>query len=136
MTGLVVDASAVLATILKEERTPASEALRHRIAADGAVVPALWWLEVANVLLLAERKGRVAPSERAAALGSLAALPITTDDETASRAWSDTLALAEGHRLTVYDAAYLELALRWRLPLATLDRDLLVAAGACGVVVV
>lgn len=132
MTGLVVDASAVLATVLKEERTPASVALRERIAVDGAVVPALWWLEVANVLLLAERKGRVASGDRATALGSLAALPITTDAETASRAWSDTLALAEGHRLTVYDAAYLELALRRRLPLATLDKELRDAAGACG----
>lgn len=133
MTGLVVDASAVLATVLKEERTPASVALRERIAVDGAVVPALWWLEVANVLLLAERKGRVASGDRATALGSLAALPITTDAETASRAWSDTLALAEGHRLTVYDAAYLELALRPRLPLATLDEELREAGGVCGV---
>ena len=136
MTVLVIDASAALSTILKEERTPTSVALRDRIAADGAVVPALWWLEVANVLLIAERKARVKPGERATALGGLAALPITTDLETAARSRSDTLALAEAHRLTVYDAAYLELALRRQLPLATLDNELAAAAGACGVPVV
>jgi predicted nucleic acid-binding protein len=133
VTVVVIDASVAVASIIKEERTPELLALRGRIAAGGALVPGLWWLEVANVLLLAERKGRLARADRLDALDVWAAFPISTDPETAPRAWSDTLALAEAHRLTVYDAAYLELALRAGRPLATLDRELRDAAAARGV---
>lgn len=99
----------------------------------GAWVPALWRLEVANVLEMGVRRGRHDAAFRDASLADLALLPIRTDPETDRQAWSATLRLAERHKLTVYDAAYLELAQRRGLPLATLDAELLRTANAEGV---
>lgn len=98
-----------------------------------AVAPALWPLEVANAVLMGERRQRSTEAQAAKWLGNLSSLPITVDDETAARAWSDVLRLARAHRLSAYDAAYLELALRRGLPLATLDDQLKAAAAAVGV---
>ena len=98
----------------------------------GALVPMLWPLEVANVLLMAERRHRIVSAERSQALGWFAALPIEIDYEAAHPAWADLPALAVQHRLTAYDAAYLELARRRGLPLATLDQELAAAARAEG----
>ena len=104
------------------------------MAEHGALAPGHWPLEVANALLMAVRRRRVDPRFCTAALRDLATLPIALDAETSARVWHDTLRLAEGHHLTVYDAAYLELAQRRKLPLATLDSALSAAAGALGVV--
>ena len=98
------------------------------VADEGAVVPALWRLEVANSLTVAVRRGRIDLGFRRAALGDLGVPDITTDQRTDSSAWSETLNLADRFRLTVYDAAYLELAQRRGLPLATLDDELGTAA--------
>jgi predicted nucleic acid-binding protein len=98
-----------------------------------AIVPALWHLEIANVFLTGERRKRSSAADTAAWLGFLGALPITVDEETVDNAWADTLELARVHHLSVYDAAYLELARRRRLPLATLDARLRTAAIAAGV---
>jgi predicted nucleic acid-binding protein len=103
------------------------------VADDGALVPALWRLEVANSLTMAVRRRRIDPDFRRAALADLALLDITTEQQTDSYAWTDTLNLADRFQLTVYDAAYLELAQRRALPLATLDQDLRNAAMAIGV---
>ena len=100
----------------------------------GAWVPAFWRLEVANVLEMNVRRGRHPAAFRDAALADLAALPIAVDAETDRQAWGATLRLAARHRLTLYDAAYLELAQRRGLPLATLDRELRVAGTAEGVI--
>jgi predicted nucleic acid-binding protein len=127
--SLVLDSSATLAWIYPEERT---EAIRHvldLVIADGAWVPALWRLEVANVLETSVRRGRMDTAVRDSSLADLGLLPIRLDDETDRQAWGTTLRLAERHRLTVYDAAYLELAQRRALPLATLDVELRTAAG-------
>jgi predicted nucleic acid-binding protein len=97
---------------------------------SGAWVPALWRLEVANVLEIGVRKGRSDSSFRDAALADLALLPITVDQETDRQAWGATANLAARHRLTLHDAAYLELARRHCLPLATLDNELRAAATA------
>src|SRR5229473_133736 len=105
----------------------------NRAEADAALVPALWRLEVANSLTMAVRRRRIDPDFRRAALADLALLDITTDQQTDSYAWTDTLNLADRFQLTVYDAAYLELAQRRVLPLATLDQDLRNAAMAIGV---
>jgi predicted nucleic acid-binding protein len=101
----------------------------------GAIVPSLWRLELANVLLRAERRGRNIPEGIAARLEHIGRLPIRTDAQTAGRAWRETLALARAERLTTYDAAYLELAVRSGLPLATKDKALLAAAKRVGIVV-
>jgi predicted nucleic acid-binding protein len=101
---------------------------------NGAWVPGLWKLEVANILEMGARRGRHDTAFRNSTLADLALLPISIDAETDRQAWGATLQLAERHRLTLYDAAYLELALRRGLPLASLDSELRGAAKAEGVV--
>jgi predicted nucleic acid-binding protein len=97
------------------------------------MVPCHWILEVTNTLLRARRHGRLRPREHPAdILERLGELPIVADVETSIRAWRETFALAETCRLTIYDAAYLELALRLAAPLVTLDMDLARAANAAG----
>ena len=93
----------------------------------------LWPLEVGNTLLIAERRQSIAAGDHRQLLRRLATLPIVTDIETAPRAWHETVELAERHRLTLYDATYLELSLRRQLPLATFDAALQRAATAAGV---
>lgn len=131
--SLVLDSSATLAWIYSEETTESIRQLFNAVADNGAIVPTLWRLEVANSLTLAVRRRRIDADFRRAALADLALLEIATDPQTDSRAWGETLALADRFRLSVYDAAYLELAQRRTLPLATLDEELCAAAGALGI---
>ena len=132
--SFVVDSSAALAWVYSEETTEAISEVLARLTDRGAWVPALWRLEVANVLEMNVRRGRHDAAFRDAALADLAVLPISIDAETDRQAWGATLRLAARHRLTVYDAAYLELAQRRGLPLATLDKELRDAATAEGVI--
>lgn len=129
----MLDGSAALAWCFEDERTPALDALRLRVAEHGAVVPSLWRLEVANGLIAAVRRGRLAAGRRDALLEALLGMDIGIDTETDRHAWSGTVRLAEAHGLTAYDAVYLELAQRRRLPLATVDAALARAARAAGV---
>lgn len=122
-----------LAWLYKQERTPAVEAVFAQLDRTEALVPALWWLEIANALQMGIRRQRLTASERDEFLALLGALPIVTDDQTVEQAWTGVLEQSDRHALTAYDAAYLELALRRGLPLATLDRELRVAAAAEGV---
>lgn len=131
--SFVVDKSIALAWCFKDEQTPAIMALLGRVTETGAVAPQLWPIEALNGLLFAERRGRITPERRQSFTGVLQRLPITLDDETAPRLWTATARLAEQHRLTAYDAVYLELAVRLRLPLATGDKALIAAAGSEGV---
>src|SRR5207245_10400690 len=117
------------------ERTAATTALLERVGEAGAVAPGLWPLEALNGLLVGERRGRLDAARRQRLAGCLRALPITVDGETAIQAWTTTVGLAERFALSAYDAAYLELAQRHRLPLATLDRDLRAAATALGLTI-
>jgi predicted nucleic acid-binding protein len=128
--ALVVDASATLGLYFPDEITPALEDARQRLATGGARVPILWWFEIRNSLVVAERRGRVDASQSAEILAQLEALPVRFDRVPESDA---VLALARTHCLTVYDAAYLELALRLGATLATLDRQLARAARAAKV---
>ena len=130
--SLVLDSSATLAWIYSDEVTEGIRQLFDSIADTGAFVPALWRLEVANSLTIAFRRGRIDAEFRRAALDDLALLDITTDSHTDTHAWAETLQLADRFRLTMYDAAYLELAHRRGVPLATLDEDLSAAALALG----
>ena len=122
--SLVLDSSVTLAWIYDDETTEAIRQVFTPVADNGAVVPTLWRLEVGNSLTMAVRRNRIDAEFRRAALADMALLDITTDPHTEGHAWSDTLALADRFRLTLYDAAYLELAQRRALPLATLDFDL------------
>jgi predicted nucleic acid-binding protein len=130
--SLVLDGSVTLAWIYGDETTEAIRDLFDGIADSGAVVPGLKRLEVANSLTVAVRRGRIDAEFRQAPLTDLAPLDITTDPHTDAHAWAATLPLADRFRLTLYDAAYLELAQRRTLPLATLDKDLCAATAALG----
>lgn len=133
--SIVLDSSATLAWVYADEIT---EPIRHVfkvVGENGAWVPGLWKLEVANILEMGVRRGRHDAAFRDSTLADLALLPISVDAETDRQAWGATLHLSGRHRLTLYDAAYLELALRRGLPLASLDAELRGAAQAEGVVV-
>jgi predicted nucleic acid-binding protein len=131
--SLVLDSSATLAWIYGDETTDGIRAVFDLVAGTGAVVPSLWRLEVANSLTVAVRRKRIDTEFRRAALADLSLLDITIDQYTDPYAWSETLGVADRFRLTLYDAAYLELARRRGLPLATLDGDLDGAARSLGV---
>lgn len=131
--SLVIDSSVTLAWLFEDERTDDTDTLLREVATLGAVVPSLWRLEIANALQSAVRRKRISEAFRDSSLADLAALPITVDADTDAYAWRETLALGARHGLTVYDAAYLELALRLRAPLATLDHELLAAGRAAGI---
>jgi predicted nucleic acid-binding protein len=129
----IVDASVGFAWIHPGQATPETDRLLNEVAAGATVVvPSLWYLEMANVLLIAQRRHRLTAVQRKAALETLTALQFTVDEEGARRAFGKTSELAEKHGLTVYDAIYLELALRRSLPLASRDEALKIAARQCG----
>jgi predicted nucleic acid-binding protein len=129
----VLDCSVALAWCFHDEQDPYADAIAGRFPAIDVVVPSLWHLEIANVFVVGERRGRSTQADTLTWTGFLSSLPVTVDGETVARAWADTLSLARAHNLTAYDAAYLELALRLGLPLATLDSQLKSAAQAAGV---
>jgi len=133
--SFVLDNSVALTWCFEDERTPATNALLEQLVEAGALAPGLWPLEAVNGLLVAERRGRLDSSRRYRLAGFLQALPISLDPETASEAWTATMALAERFALSAYDSAYLELAHRHGLPLATLDQELRAAATALGLAV-
>ena len=122
--AFVLDCSVALAWIFPDEATEATHRLLDSLVEGRAFAPTLWPIEVANVLLVATRRGRIDPDEWEQLCANLEALPIEIDPVSTSRVWGKTLQLANAHRLSVDDAMYLELALRMRLPLATLDRAL------------
>lgn len=135
MVALVLDASVAISAALDEASADLARAILQRVAEAGALVPNLWHLEVGQALLVAERQGRIDTTRRQKAQALLLDLPITVDAETSTRAMRDTATLAANQRLSLYDAAYLELSRRYELPLATFDANLHRAATAIGVAV-
>jgi predicted nucleic acid-binding protein len=133
VTDIVLDASVALAWCFKDELTEAAAQLRERLRTSVAAVPLLWFIEMANVLALAERRRRITTAESAQLIALFETLGIEADAETASLAFTRVLDLAREQRLTAYDAAYLELAMRLGVPLASKDRDLCDAAERVGV---
>ncbi len=131
--SLVLDSSVTLAWCFDDERTDATDAVLERVAESGAEAPSLWPLEILNALWIAERRGRIDAERRIRLAGFLRDLPVNLDADTASQAWVATARLAALYRLTLYGAAYLELAQRLKLPLATLDADLRAAADALAI---
>jgi len=132
---LVLDASATLAWMVRRvgpaEDRRADDALRF-LQTNGAIVPALWFPEVANGVLVAERRGGLNASTSASFLGFVDALPIEQDSTRPEASLGDVLMLARAYQLTAYDATYLELALRTGGVLATFDRDLAGAVRRAG----
>ncbi len=132
MSALVLDASAALAWCFDDEFALRTEALLRDVKAAGALVPSHWPVEVANALLVAERRQRLKGEAVDALVRLLASLPIVVDDR-ASALDAALMPLAREQSLTVYDAAYVELARRAGLPLATLDRPMARAARHLGI---
>ena len=126
--GLVLDNSVTMSWCFPDEHDPYAQDVLKALPGTAAAVPTLWPLEAANILLVGERRGRISQADSATFIGLLEGLPIRIDDETSDHAMKASLALARAQNLSVYDAAYLELAMRRGLPLATLDERLKTAA--------
>ena len=133
MTRFVLDCSVTMAWCFDDEATPCTDGVRDGLVDARAIVPSLWPLEVGNVLLVAERRNRLRKADATRFLALLQALPITVDQGTSQRALREILNLAREQELSSYDAAYLELAIREGLALATLDDRLKEAAARVGV---
>ena len=131
--SLVLDSSVTLSWCFQDESTSATDELLDRVGAIGAVCPALWPLEVSNGLLMSERRGRVDPRRRQQLLNFIRDLPVEIDVDGVSRVWGPINQLALRFTLTAYDTAYLELAQRLALPLASLDQAMRSAAYQLGI---
>lgn len=132
MKRFVLDTSVAASWFFEDEADAYTLSVLDSLIDSEAVVPSLWPLEVANVLLVAERRERCSHAEAVRFIELVENLPITTDDNSASHALHRTYQLAREHNLTAYDAAYLELAMRLGAPLATKDRRLADAATKAG----
>jgi predicted nucleic acid-binding protein len=130
---LVLDVSLSCAWCFADEASPEAWAILSRLQSAQAHAPSLWLWETTNVLIQAERRGRITAAAIRTFLGLLESLPIRIDPASTACVWNDTLALARAHQLTAYDAAYLELAMRLGLPLASRDQALQAAARIEGV---
>ena len=129
----VVDASVVASWAFPDEDSDVARKAFERVRADEAWAPALWWFELRNTLLVGERRRRISEADVGAFLRQVSRLSIFMNHEPVE---ADVMRLARGHRLTVYDAAYLELAMRMGSPVATLDRPLLAACEAEGLALI
>ena len=131
--AFVLDCSVAMTWVFPDEASEVTDRLRDSLINDRAFVPSLWPVEVGSVLLVATQRGRIRTDEWPHICANLNALPIEIVPVSASHVWEPALTLANQHNLSIYDAVYLELALRMRLPLATLDRALAAAARTTGV---
>jgi predicted nucleic acid-binding protein len=129
----VLDTSVSMAWCFTEELDEYAQAVLDALGNDQALVPQLWPLETANVLVLSERKRRLTEKESQRYLSFLSALPIIVDIHTSDRATASILSAARQSGLTAYDAAYLELALREAIPIATRDKAVLNACKKAGI---
>lgn len=136
MTGFVVDTSVIISWCLKDEQDDYSDAVLEMVSKGEAVVPSLTPFEIANVLLVAERRERLNEADTNRCISLLDSLPILVDQEPSNLALGRILSIGRQHGLSAYDAAYLELAMREGLRLATRDKALREAARNCGVNVI
>lgn len=136
MKKVVVDSSFAMAWCFEDEATPRTESLLNQVDQLEVIVPPLWRWEITNVLLMAGKRGRITAEQVSEYLLRLSRLSIQTDDDWAAVSLQGLADLARRHKLTAYDAAYLELAIRHEADLATLDQPLEIAARASGVAVV
>ena len=124
----VVDNSVVMAWCFADEEDDYADFILGRLKVDNAIVPAIWPLEIGNVLVVAERRQRLSEADSIRFLALVNNLPISVDQETPDRMMKEIVALARRHQLSTYDASYLDLAMRRDLPLATQDAALKRAA--------
>jgi len=131
--SVIVDMSLVLAWLFEEDHTADALRILPQVEKDGLLVPPLWWTELENGILIGERRGRKTPAELAAFLKLVRALPIQTDDAPRHRISDAIIALGRAHRLTAYNATYVELAVRQFAPIATFDAAIRACAPALGI---
>ena len=131
--SLVIDCSIAVAWLMPDEAASVADAAIRQVIADGAVIPALFLLEVANVLQVNARRKRISQAAVWFGLADIRRLDLRQDPEASGTALREIVTLSERHELTTYDASYLELAIRLGMPLATLDVPLANAARAAGV---
>ncbi len=134
MTSLVLDASVAASWVLPDEVSAQGALLMGKAASGGAIAPFHYPAEIANVVLTAHRRGRVADDELSTVRAILDSVNIEIDEAGRPHLWTDAYRLAQTHRLSLYDALYLELSVRLSLPLATFDQSLRIAAEREGVV--
>lgn len=130
MSGLVLDASMALAWCFEDEADAYADAVLDSLRRRKPIAPGLWALEVANALLASQRRGRIRAADRLARLAFLADLDVNLENTPTPAVFGEISRLADAHDLSVYDAAYLELAIRRSQPLATQDQRLRAAARA------
>ncbi|WP_136709368.1 type II toxin-antitoxin system VapC family toxin [Agromyces sp. H66] len=128
--SFVLDASVTLAWCFEDESTVETDELLTRLRTDSAIAPSIWVFEIANALTVAQRRRRLVEAKAVLFASTLRSLPI---EVAPAPSMASILAVASAHKLSAYDAAYLELAERTGMPLATLDERLRAAAGAAGV---
>ena len=128
--AFVLDASVTIVWAMKDEAHPLADLVLKQLDMEEALVPAIWWYEVRNILVINERRKRISESDASKFLRDLVDFPIRMTDISDH---SDLLKLARQFGISVYDAAYLELAIRERIPLASLDKALRTAAQAASV---
>lgn len=136
MNRFVLDCSVVMAWCFEDEADTYADSVLSLLTESESIVPCIWPLEVANVLLVAERRKRLTEAASHQFTGLLSELPIIIDYESPDRAMSEILFLGRQQGLSSYDAAYLELAMREGIPLATRDSRLRKVSGKCGVKVI
>lgn len=124
----VIDNSVVMAWCFKDETSQYADHILDRLEDSTGFVPSIWPLEVSNVLLVAERKKRISEAGSTRIIALLSDLPIIVEQEPPERMIKEIFTLARKHKLSSYDASYLDLAMRKGLPIATLDKNLLAAA--------
>jgi predicted nucleic acid-binding protein len=130
--SFIIDCSMTMSWFFPDEATATAQQIQNRLISEAAIVPSIWYLEVANVLSMAEKRKRTTQEDSAAFLRHLQTFEIHADDTWQHRAFDQVMTLCRVHQLTSYDAAYLELAIRSQLPLASLDNALCKAAKALG----
>jgi predicted nucleic acid-binding protein len=129
----VLDCSVTLAWLLPDENDPGVDGLADALALESAVAPCVWPLEVANVLMVACRRGRISEEECRSLLSHASSLPVEVEPGEPEHIFGEVARLAAAHHLTCYDALYLDLAIRRSLPLATLDARLRNACAAANI---
>jgi predicted nucleic acid-binding protein len=133
LSQFVLDCSVAISWSFADESNTYADAVLESLSTSEAVVLSIWFLEIVNVLLVAERRQRITEADTTEVLALLQSLPITVYPDTINQAMGATLVLGRNYNLAAYDAAYLELVTRLNIPLATIDNKLAEAATHCAV---
>lgn len=131
--NFVLDCSMAISWVFPDEADIHTRRIRLKLKTCCAKVPSIWLYEIANVLIVAERRKRITEAEEVKIQSILSVLPIIVDETSKDKLWGDVINLSRQLKLSVYDAAYLELAMREGLPIATLDQGLKQAANLVGI---